>query len=136
MMRAPHKGYVAVSLVMAGAILPPIIGLWPIPSSVRQTMPGDWAMLWSVLTCVAWVGVAVGNVLRLRLPRAWWPVIIDMGASALTAISCLTYAVALAGRFESLPSTWSIAPFVAITVWQGARAIQLWRDILRVAADE
>lgn len=135
-MRTPNKVTVACAAVMAGGILPPIIGLWSIPSSVEQALPGHWAMLWAVLTCVAWAGVAAGNLARLRWTAAWWPVILDMAAASLATISCLVYSVALAARFANPSSAWSIVPFVALAIWQGARAVQLWRDALRVAADD
>lgn len=135
-MRTPNRVNVACAAIMVCGILPPVIGLWNIPSSVEQALPGHWAMAWAILTLIGWTGVAAGNFCRSRWTAAWWPVILDMAAASIATISCLAYAVALAARFANPSSTWSIVPFLALAVWQGSRAVQLWRDALRVAADD
>lgn len=135
-MTTPRKLLAVIAGIMALAILPSTVGPWPLSSSIRQALPGMFAELWAGLTVIAWLGCVAGNIFRLKLPASWWPILVDLAGSALASISCIVYAIALFARFDSMPATWSIAPFVCLAVVYGSRAVGLRNDVLRVVANE
>lgn len=133
MMRQPHAMNAVCASILLTAILPPSLGLWPLPSSVLDAMPTPVSGVWAALATVSLAGAIVGTLARMRLRDIWWPVYTDLVSTAGVAIVTLTYAVALAYRFQALSTMWSLAPFVAVGAWQAARVVSLWRWSMHAA---